>query len=140
MTVWSNPDLEVAHNKGTIAIRPTGRLSPLRWVTKDRSEKCWVFGDVFETSALERFDHVRRGVLMGTHAEGLAFIAACEAAGIRVNNTGFFVPFSNGKPRSGTFEDGSPFTDYSEEELRMARVDGHVMTVQNFKAIVAEAA
>lgn len=123
-----NFDLEYDQNNGVLAIRPSrnGRLKSLIKSTTDGSDRVWVFKDVGtwrDEHGDERIDHRARGVVNGTYEEGQTFLAMCTLLGLVVESGGFFVPFSNGQRRHGTFGDGKPFADYYESELKLMRWD-----------------
>lgn len=138
-TRHTNPDLEFYTNNGTLALRvaATGRLKNIMHTLHDGTEKCWIFRQ--HTTWIDRetsesvFDHKTRGLTVGTWDEGMAFLEACESAGLRVNYSGFFVPISNGQRQYGKFEDRTPFCDYDRCEILRVRID--TPTVERFKRI-----
>ncbi len=126
--MYLNPDIEYDQNNGVLAVRPgrTGRFHHRVAYTRDHFERVWVFCDLdtyTDDGGYERFDHVRKGVMVGSLEAGRGFLQLCRGFGFTVENQGFFVPFSNGRRRFGTFRDGGPFADFTQEELRLARLD-----------------
>lgn len=131
------PDLEygVAHDKATLAIRPTihGHLHTLVQRVVDGRERCWVYGSVGgwrDTAGNERFDHIRRGILCGTYTQGMDVLTRCASSGLIVRQSSFYVPCAAGKERSGRFRKrrfgpkGGVFADYHEDDLTLVRSDG----------------
>jgi hypothetical protein len=139
-------DFEVCSNNGTLALRPdpSGRFKGLMKTLLDGQQRCWVFGDVqtwTDENGVERFDHHRRGVLVGTLSQWEGFFEMCHKLGVQIGNIGFFVPFSNGQHRAGKFGydgKGEAFSDYTEEELRLARID--LPTESELKVLILEQA
>ncbi|MBI4132995.1 hypothetical protein HY478_00105 [Candidatus Uhrbacteria bacterium] len=123
-----NPDVVYNQNNGTLAVWPThtGRLAQFEKRTKGDEERSWVFADAhpfIDDDGYERIDHITRGVVCGTLAEGYAFLDQCRELGFTVQSGGGFVPFSNSQRRHATDATGKPMSDYPETELRLMRWD-----------------
>jgi len=119
---------EVSENNGVIAVRPAedGEFKELVCRTKDGTQRVWVFMDDSpwtDGDGNERFDHHRRGIRCGTLGDFRHWEEELwENFYFRTGYGGFFVPCSNGEQRRGQSSKG-PVADFTDEELKMVRVD-----------------
>lgn len=131
-TYEPNPDIEIDNNNGVtaVAVVRNGRLASLIKETCDHKVQVWLFSNVAEVEDDTGFsvvDHITRGVMTGNRDDLAQFLKLCERLGVKIRRGSLYVPCSNGHLRHGIFRDrfgsGDRFSDFTDEELRMVRVD-----------------